>query len=490
MKARLVALRQFFSLEEWMFAAFGLVTMFSIWLSIRYYMEFLIGIPAVLLITYWCIVDFKRVFFVLFACIPISIEYFFPNGYATDLPTEPLIVGLMLVATAYFLKHFHAMRGDFFKHPITILLLLHVSWTLITMTTSMQFVYSLKFFIAKIWYVVTFYFLGSKLMRTEDDLKTFVRYVGIPLVFIVLVCIVRHARLGFTFEEVNFALSPFFRNHVSYASVMALFFPFLWIATTWYPRWTKHWNYTALGALVLLIGIQFSYTRAAYGAILLALGAYYIIRWRLMKYVLLLVVTIFTLSISALLSNNKYLDFAPDYSKTIMHKSFDNLLEATYKLQDISTMERVYRWVAAFRMIDERPMMGVGPGNFYSFYKNYTVHKFETYVSDNPEQSGVHSYYLMVTVEQGVIGLFIFLVLNLFIFLKIETIYHASPPESGRRKMVLMAGMCFVIIQSLLLMNDLIETDKTGSFYYICIAILVNMDIANKRELQLSDEIS
>ncbi len=484
MKARLTALRQLLSIEEWLFTAFGVVTAISIWISIRYAMEFLVGIPAVLLIMYWCIMDFKRVFFILFACIPTSIEYFFPNGYATDLPTEPLIVGLMLISTAYFLNHFQVMRADFFKHPITLLLLLHLSWMFITMTTSIQFVYSLKFFTAKIWYVVTFYFLGSKLLRTEDDLKTFVRYVGIPLVLIVIVCIIRHAMLGFTFEDVNFALSPFFRNHVSYASVMALFFPFLWLATGWYQRWSKAWNYTALGAFVLLVGIQFSYTRAAYGAILLALGAYYVIRWRLMKYVLLLIVTVFTLGISALINNNKYLDFAPDYSKTVMHKSFDNLLEATYKLQDISTMERVYRWVAAFRMIDEKPLMGIGPGNFYSFYKNYTVHKFQTYVSDNPEQSGVHSYYLMVTVEQGIIGLLIFLIFNLFIFLKIENIYHESPIESNRRRLVLMAGMCFVIIQSLLLMNDLIETDKTGSFYYICIAILVNMDIANQREKQ------
>ena len=484
MKARIAMLRQFFSPEEWLLAIFGIVIVFSVWLSIYYSTAILVGFPAVLLAVYWCILDFKRVFFVLFACIPVSVEYFFPNGYATDLPTEPMIVGLMIVATAYFLQNFHVMRGDFFKHPITVLLLFHVAWTMIAMTTSIQFVYSLKFLVAKIWYVVTFYFLGSKLLRTEADLKMFVRYVGIPLVLIVVVCVIRHAMLGFTFEDVNFALSPFFRNHVSYASVMALFFPFLWLATGWYPRYSKQWYYVAFGAAVLLIGIQFSYTRAAYGAIFLALGAYYVIRWRMMKYVLLVVVTFFTIGITALINNNKYLDFAPDYSKTIMHKSFDNLLEATYKLQDISTMERVYRWVAAFRMIEERPLMGVGPGNFYSYYKIYTVNKFKTYVSDNPEQSGVHSYYLMVTVEQGIIGLFIFLILNLFIFLKIESIYHATSVESGRRTIILMASMCFVIIQSLLLMNDLIETDKTGSFYYVCIAILVNMDIANRREIQ------
>ncbi len=481
MKDQLLALGRRLSPEQWMIYGLGLVIMLSIWCSIRYYMEVLLGIPMLLLIMYWCIIDFKKVFFILLACIPISIEYYFPNGLATDLPTEPLIVGLMLVSAAYFLQHFKTMKVDFFKHPLTLLLLLHLAWTLITTVTSHQFGFSIKFFIAKIWYIVTFYFLAAKLLRTEDDLKMLIRYIAIPLTFIVIVCIIRHSFLGFTFEDVNFALSPFFRNHVTYAAVMALFFPFIWLALSWYSRWSRSWWAVLFCIVVLLIGINFSYTRAAYGAILLSLGAYYAMRLRAMKYVLGTFLIIATLGITALVNNNKYLDFAPDYSKTVMHKSFDNLLEATYKLQDISTMERVYRWIAGFRMVSEKPLMGFGPGNFYSFYKDYTVNSFKTYVSHNPEQSGVHSYYLMVTVEQGYIGLFIFLMLNLAVMLYAENIYHATPIESGRRRMVLMASMCFIIIQALLMMNDLIETDKTGPFYYICIAILVNMDIVNRK---------
>ena len=42
--------------------------------------------------------------------------------------------------------------------------------------------------------------------------------------------------------------------------------------------------------------------------------------------------------------------------------------------------------------------------------------------------------------------------------------------------------MCMIVISLLLLINDMIETDKVGSFFFICLAILVNIDIQQKKE--------
>jgi O-antigen ligase len=40
--------------------------------------------------------------------------------------------------------------------------------------------------------------------------------------------------------------------------------------------------------------------------------------------------------------------------------------------------------------------------------------------------------------------------------------------------------LCIVIIYVNTFLSDLIETDKIGSFFFICIALLVNQDIRNK----------
>ena len=70
-------------------------------------------------------------------------------------------------------------------------------------------------------------------------------------------------------------------------------------------------------------------------------------------------------------------------------------------MEDISTMERVYRWVAGVEMVKDKPIFGFGPGTFYSAYKAYTLSSFQTYVSDNVDHSTVHNYFLLTFIEQG-----------------------------------------------------------------------------------------
>ena len=195
-----------------------------------------------------------------------------------------------------------------------------------------------------------------------------------------------------------------------------------------------------------------------------------------MKYALVLTLILSTLWISSLIKNNRYLKYAPNFEQTVAHKDFESLLSATYKLRDISTMERVYRWVAGFRMIRDHPWMGFGPNGFYPNYRPYTIRAFETYVSDNPEKSGIHNYYLMTTVEQGIPGLIIFLVMSLFALIYGERLYH-SIREYGYKLLVMAALMSHVAILSILLINDMIETVKVGPVFFLNLAIIVGVDI-------------
>ncbi len=464
-----------------LFYIFGVITLASIYAGVAMEAYFLFGLPFLALMLYWCLVDFKSIFFLLFACIPISMEFDLPGGFGTDLPTEPLIVGLMLVTVLYGLRHLRVLNGAFFRHPITIVLGVHLTWMVATAMTSSNFTTSLKFCLAKSWYVITFYFLAAKILKEEKDIKTFFYAVFVPLIAIVISVIVRHSAKGFSFIDINSCVGPFFRNHVSYASVMALFFPFVWLAVGWYKRWSTRWWLLVLGIVILLVAIQFSYTRAAYVSLVLALGVYYVIRFRLMKLCIGAVCIGLLVGIPYLGYHNNYLAFAPNFDKTVMHERFDNLVEATYKMEDISTMERVYRWVAGFQMVQRNPWVGFGPGNFYNFYKSYTVNSFRTYVSDNPEKSSVHSYYLLTTIEQGIFGGLLFLFLNFFALIQAERIYHETL-DLNRRRLLLMFILSFVIIQAVLIINDMVEPDKVGSFFFVCLAIIVNEDLRNKRE--------
>ncbi len=434
----------------------------------------MLGLPLVFLLVWLTVIDFRATFFLMIACLPLSVEVELPGGLATDFVSEPLMWLLTLVSVVWFARHWRGADAGFFVHPITLALFAHLAWISVTVVTAQLPVVSLKFLLAKGWYVVVFYALAYRLLDNRKAFLALIWSFFIPLAVTVIIVLARHAAVGFAFDGTNYVMGPFYRNHVIYACVQAVFLPFLWYGTYFYRRWSAPWWVLTSGIVLLLVGINFAYTRAAYVALLAAVGLYWVIRWRLMKLVLVLGFALM-MSFYALLSRgDNWLLFAPDYERTVTHSRFDNLLEATTKLEDISIMERVYRWVAASYMIQDKPLTGFGPGSFYFFYQKYTVSSFKTYVSKNPERSGLHNYYLMTTVEQGLPGLLFFLLMVSTVLLYGEYRYHRTPDVDNRR-MLLAALLSFALINLLMLMNDFVETDKIGSFFFICMALIVRV---------------
>lgn len=465
---------------------FCLVVAFCLLLGIAMEWYFMAVIPVALLVVYVAIVDFKKLFWLLLASIPFATEISLPGGLTIDLPDEPLMLGLTGIYFLYILKPGRKLQTDFLKHPITIFLVIHLCWIFITALTSQIHYISFKFFAAKIWYVVTFYFLAVIILKTEKDWKVLFWAVGIPLVLTVIYVLLRHAGEGFSFSSINKMVRPFYRNHVSYACLMVLFMPYMWYALKWYKRYSMLWWSIVLGIVILFLGIQFSYTRAAYVALFGAIGASFIIQFRLVRYVLAAGTIAVLLSVVHFTHNNKYLDYAPDFDKTITHENFGNLIDATTKGEDVSTMERVYRWVAGMHMVGERPGLGFGPGNFAKFYKEYTVPNFRTYVSDNEDDSGVHNYFFTVAAEQGIFGMILFTLLCFIVLLKAEQIYHQTKDITHRRK-IMTVTLSFITILMLLLINDMVETDKVGTFFFLCMAVIVNVDLENKNLIKNQD---
>ncbi|MEM9921429.1 MAG: O-antigen ligase family protein [Bacteroidota bacterium] len=467
--------------EHWLFAILTALVLGSIFGTILMDEVLFMGIPFFFLLVYWCVVDFKKVYFLLLFCIPLSTEFTLPNGFGTDLPTEPLMVGLMGVYLLYVFRHAGQMSSRFVRHPISLLILLHLLWIYATTIYSNLFFVSFKFSLAKTWYIIVFYFMAGSILKKEKDWRNMFWIIFLPMLLTIFSVLFKHAQEGFAFDKVNAVLDPFYRNHVNYACILVLFFPFLWYARTWFKTFSFNWWFLLGGGLVYLVAIQLSYTRAAYVALVLAAGAYFIIRLRLIRYVLGLVLVGAVVGAIYMTVNNKYLEYAPNFERTITHRNFDNLVSATYKGEDISTMERFYRWIAGAYMSFEEPLTGFGPGNFYNFYRSYTVTSFRTYVSDNPEKSGIHSYYLMTLSEQGYPGLVIFLLICFYGLIRGENIYHQTENDF-KKGLVMTILLSMIVIDALLLINDMIETDKVGSFFFIHLAILVNIDLSNRQE--------
>ncbi|MGK0388285.1 MAG: O-antigen ligase, partial [Maribacter sp.] len=184
----------------WLFGGLALSILFSVILAIFFDELLLLAIPAGLLLVYQTIVDYKKVFYLFLFSIPLSTEYYFPNGFSTDLPTEPLVVGLMLAYGLFVLMRWQSMKRDFLLHPITLFLLFHIAWLALTVVTSANIVISLKFLLAKIWYVAVCYFLAGSILKTEKDIKKFFWIIFIPFIIAVVITLYRHSTYNFSFE--------------------------------------------------------------------------------------------------------------------------------------------------------------------------------------------------------------------------------------------------------------------------------------------------
>jgi O-antigen ligase len=447
----------------------------------------LIGAPVLLWIAAQAFLDFRPLFWLLLIMIPVSTNIVLPGGFGTDLPTEPLAIGLTGLLVLHAAKHWPDYDSKAFGHPIAWLLYLHVGWILFATVFSDGFLISLKFSLAKLWYVGAYFLLPLLILKTPRRVTIMVHCILWPLLFVAIQTLIRHGMYGFSFAMQSKTMYPFMNEHVSYAGCLATFSPWIIFLGWWLrSKGKSRWWISLIVIPLWLLAVYFSFTRAAFVALAMAGGTFYIIRWRLLKLVISLAI-IGAIGVTVyFVRDNNYLDYAPNFDTTITHEQFGNLISATYKLEDISTMERLYRWVAAGHMVPYRPLTGWGPGNFLEHYKGYTVNSFKTYVSDNEGRSGIHSYYLMTLVEQGFPGLIIFLIYVFGALLLGERLYHRQTNPAARNA-IMAALLAMLIVDAFNIINDQMETDKVGAQYLLNLAVLVMMGNYREEENGMMD---
>jgi hypothetical protein len=78
----------------------------------------------------------------------------------------------------------------------------------------------------------------------------------------------------------------------------------------------------------------------------------------------------------------------------------------------------------------------------------------------------------MTLVEQGLFGFLIFIALVAFILLYGENVYHGLYDPTDKI-IIMAANICIIIILILNLINDMIEVDKVGTFFFFCASLIV-----------------
>lgn len=436
--------------------------------------KLLLVFPFIILAIFFLSTDIRKLYFALLFFIPLSTEFSVSDTLSTDLPDEPMMLLLSGALIVMMLLQPSIFPRQVKKSSLFLLVIIQLIWMLIAVLFSYETFLSIKYVLAKTWFLIAFVFGGLIFLKTKDDFILASKLLVASMLIPVVISLIRHVSYGFSFESINLTLTPFFRNHVNYAALLVCLFPILFV-----------WHYFSTGKTRLLVvvciltfltALFFAYSRGAWLCIISGLITWIAIRKKFLLSLLMATILVIMIGLFWLIQNDNYLKFAPDFNTTTQHTHIGEHLEATYTLKDMSTMERFYRWIAGLRMVNEELLKGFGPNTFSLHYKEYTVAAFKTWVSNNEEKSSVHNYFLLVAIEQGIPGLLILCFL-LFSMFRVSIKSYHTLRDPFDQVLALFCGVVLSMILTLNLLSDLIETDKIGSIFFIVLGVLIHLQV-------------
>jgi putative inorganic carbon (HCO3(-)) transporter len=440
-------------------------------------------IPVFLLILFSVLVALdKLVYFILFFT-PFSLTIEFSDYAALTLPTEPLLFGVMLVFI-FRLLYEGGFDWKVIKHPISITIICMILWMSLTSLTSSMPLVSIKYTIARMWFVISFYFVASQIFKKKENMRFWIWIFTIPLSIVIIYSIIQFFHYNIEKDALYWVMQPFFKDHTIYGAVIAMMLPIMFVFA-----FDKSYNVqtriaSLLFFIIIFIGIILSFTRAAWLSIIMSYLVYLIflfkINWRIIVlgiFVIASILLIYKDPIAEKIASNKQ-SSSKDISKHI--KSVSNIKN------DASNLERINRWKSAIRMFKAKPLFGFGPGTYRFQYAPFQRSYEQTYVSTNSGSLGnAHSEYLGPLAEMGLIGALIFVVLIVYTVRTGRRLYiNAKSQEIKFLAIGILIGLFTYFFHGFL--NNFLDQDKASAPFWSMIAILVSLDVYHNQKDELS----
>ena len=424
-------------------------------------LKFEIGLLSIALLTPWAI-DF--------AIVP---------GLELSLPVEPMMI---LFTVMFFFRVLIDKNYDtrILKHPVSLLILGSLAWMLITSCTSRLPLVSFKYTLARLWFLVPFFFASAQIFKNPKRIREFFWCYAISLIAVILIATLKTIGNFSDLQTLHRVMRPFYNDHTSYGCVIALFIPaaFYFI----FSRASKGWSrflFLCLFAL-LVIGLLFSYSRAAWVSVLAAVGVYVLIRLGMkVKWM----IVFFGIGVG--------LFFV--YQSDVLYKLGKNTQDSSYDISgqiksisnistDASNVERLNRWASAIRIFKEDPLLGCGPGTYQFVYGSYQRSYQLSTISTNAGNLGnAHSEYIGPLTEQGVLGGAFVVGIFLMTFVTGVRVYRTAKDKT-------IANMAIAFTLSLLtyyvhgVFNNFLDTDKLSVPFWAFTAVIVALDIYSEKK--------
>jgi putative inorganic carbon (hco3(-)) transporter len=423
-----------------------------------------------------------------FAPFSIRLEL---EGFASTLfiPTEPLLILFVFLFLArIFISQDYEKK--ILKHPLSLIIMLNVLIMVISSFFSTMPLVSFKVLFARLWFVIPLYFYGILLFRDFRFIKSFIFLFSIALLLVVIETLIEQRAHYFTQVHSHVAPKPFFYDHTIYGAIIAMIIPLMIGFFIKYKLFALniYWRFFTLALVIILItGIVFSFTRAAWVSLAVAAGFFLLLLLRIRFSYLMF--TSFAVLIVVLFNWTRIVTVLDQkYGKSVSSSEFKEHIESISNISsDPSNTERINRWICAFRMFREKPILGWGPGTYMFQYAPFQLSKYRTSISTNRGDLGnAHSEFLGPLAESGIFGLVFFVLLFLIVLYKGMSLYYYGSSKQVRITAMLLL-LSLITYFSHGIMNNFLHTDKASVPFWGFIGIIAALDIYHNNKSKEND---
>ncbi len=449
----------------------------------------LFALPFALVIMLLFFFSTDKLILLLVFLTPFTFKYRHDGmGFTVDVPTEPIIVAIMLL---FFFKLLYEQQYDkrVLRHPVTILLILNLVWMFVSSVTSEIPLVSFKYFISRLWFVTTFFFMGIFLFRDVENMRRFMWLFGSALFVVVLIATYKHSAYGFERDIGYFVVRPFFNDHTHYGAVLALIAPFFIVMALNKSDSVLRKRVAVIFFVAFCAGILFSYSRAAWVSLMAAFAGFIILAFRV-KFRFIVAMMILLLGSLYLFQTELIMRLERNQQES-SGEFAEHLRSVSNITSDASNLERINRWRSAYRMYQERPILGWGPGTYQMVYAPFQRYEDYTIITTHFGDLGnAHSEYIGPLAESGMPGMLLFVSLALAVMATGVKLYKKAPTRE-MRLMALGISMGFITYFTHGVLNNFLDTDKASVPFWGMMAILVAMDVffdsSGKENAKLED---
>ena len=418
------------------------------------------------------------------ALAPLSINYDdLPGGFGLTIPTEPIYM-IVFVALIFWWLRNPIINKKIISHPLSLIMAAYLLWYWLCIPFSAMPMVSLKFVLARTWYVVIFYFAVLHIFRDYYKIHWFYTAFTVTTLSLVIYTLIKHSADGFLRSSSYSVSWPFFPDHGQYAAAIAFAVPILLI----YAIGGRHFRISVtLTPLILflltilLFGIVVSYTRATWLSLLAAAAVYLLVRFKIKFYFVLMALVA---ALSYGIYNQDTILYGLEANKQGSADDIEGHVKSVSNITtDPSNLERINRWKCAARMVQERPVFGFGPGTYVfqygAFQKSDELTLISTFAGDLGDS---HSEYFSAMSEAGYLGLLLIvsIVLGTLGF-ALRVIYQHPVGKIRFTALIAILGLSTYYFHAFL--NNYSQYDKIAVPLWVFTAVIAALDIYGKDAL-------